>query len=154
VFADATYVCFQVVKPTVVTDASDKQQQSLGFNEKPFSCSYCAKTFVQRHHALRHEMIHTGVKPYPCPVCTMQFSDTSTLRQHMRIHTGETPYRCDECGKSFRWRNSFRAHSCIRPKPGERRSEICSQGTAHQYRQRMFQAYCYEAWCAFWMSIS
>lgn len=132
----------------VAKTAKDKQQHSRDSNEKRFSCTFCNKTFVQRHHALRHEMIHTGVKPYPCPVCTMQFSDTSTLRQHMRIHTGETPYRCDECGKSFRWRNSFRAHSCTRSK---HQSVAGSADTQHERERlrgrirRKSKAYSYEA---------
>ncbi|PSN44162.1 hypothetical protein C0J52_17428, partial [Blattella germanica] len=91
--------------------------------EKPFSCPECGKTFAQRAHLARHELVHTGERPYGCSMCGKAFADSSTLTTHMRIHTGERPFVCDICGKAFAGRSDLRKHAIIHT---GRRPYVCS----------------------------
>ena len=71
------------------------------FQEKPFSCSECDKSFVKAYNLKEHVRCHTGEKPYGCTECETRFASSSNLKVHMRTHTGEKPYQCMTCGKSF-----------------------------------------------------
>ncbi|XP_069696363.1 zinc finger protein 732-like isoform X2 [Periplaneta americana] len=91
--------------------------------ERPFSCPECGKTFAQRAHLARHELVHTGERPYGCSICGKAFADSSTLTTHMRTHTGERPFVCDICGKAFAGRSDLRKHAIIHT---GRRPYVCS----------------------------
>ncbi|XP_021927842.1 zinc finger protein 483-like isoform X4 [Zootermopsis nevadensis] len=95
----------------------------VGSERRPFSCPDCGKTFAQRAHLARHELVHTGERPFGCSICGKAFADSSTLTTHMRIHTGERPFMCDACGKAFAGRSDLRKHAIIHT---GRRPYVCS----------------------------
>ena len=49
--------------------------------EKPYVCSFCAKT-------------HTGEKPFACSFFDKTFAQNSKMKIRKRNHTGEKPYSC------------------------------------------------------------
>ena len=57
--------------------------------EKPYTCTYCDKSFNILSDKTRHERIHTGEKPYTCTYCDKSFSQLSTKTRHEKIHKRE-----------------------------------------------------------------
>uniref|UniRef100_A0A8C6T5W9 C2H2-type domain-containing protein n=1 Tax=Neogobius melanostomus TaxID=47308 RepID=A0A8C6T5W9_9GOBI len=45
--------------------------------EKPFSCSYCEKTFSLK---MKHKRTHTGERPYSCQICEKNTLKHPTLK--------------------------------------------------------------------------
>lgn len=41
--------------------------------DKPFTCEICGRSFSQKNHLKRHNMIHTGERPFPCEICGRSF---------------------------------------------------------------------------------
>ncbi|KAI9475487.1 MAG: hypothetical protein EXX96DRAFT_469853, partial [Benjaminiella poitrasii] len=50
--------------------------------DRPFSCSFCHRSFTRKHDLQRHVRVHTGDKPYCCPCCLKAFSRTDALKRH------------------------------------------------------------------------
>ena len=76
---------------------------------KPFSCSYCDKTFKDKHKKKIHEMTHTGEKPYKCPICEYKCSTSYSLKIHQRNHTGDM-FSCSKCDKKFPVKSKMAVH--------------------------------------------
>ena len=53
-------------------------------DEKPFSCSFCQKSFSKKITLQIHERIHTGEKPYSCDTCEKRFARSFELTRHKR----------------------------------------------------------------------
>lgn len=49
-------------------------------------------------------------KPFACTQCGNSFIQKGNLNDHMRIHTGENPSACTQCGKRFRRINQLQNH--------------------------------------------
>ncbi|XP_075436566.1 uncharacterized protein LOC142473258 [Ascaphus truei] len=108
---------------TATQDATERDSR--------FMCPECGKSFVQKPHLLRHEMVYTGEKPFSCAECSKNFSRKQHLFSHQRLHLDNQPcsdedlappvgdgdpaqnpaspppakdlrpFQCTECGRSF-----------------------------------------------------
>ncbi|XP_053688875.1 zinc finger protein 665-like [Sabethes cyaneus] len=68
--------------------------------ERPFNCSYCAKTYMTNGNLQEHiRMVHTGVK-FPCKECGVELSTKSSWKRHMKGHT-EEGFCCHLCTEKF-----------------------------------------------------
>ncbi len=86
--------------------------------EKPYSCTYCEKSFAVKCDLTSHLRTHTGEKPYSCTYCEKSFAQNSSLTKHERTHTGEKPYSCTYCEKSFARKSALTKH--LRTHTGEK----------------------------------
>ncbi|CAL4245862.1 unnamed protein product [Meganyctiphanes norvegica] len=78
--------------------------------DKPFQCSQCDKAFSYNSKLIEHQRIHSGEKPYQCSQCDKAFSRNSNLMYHLRIHTGDKPYQCSQCNKAFSQNSNLIKH--------------------------------------------
>ncbi|XP_051926513.1 gastrula zinc finger protein xFG20-1-like [Hippocampus zosterae] len=81
-----------------------------GGNGRPYTCPYCAKSFIYPSHQRRHLLRHTGVRLHPCQFCDKSFLTPLELTVHTRTHTGERPFGWTQCGKHFACNGNLRAH--------------------------------------------
>ena len=70
-------------------------------SEKPYQCTECNSTFIQKGELKRHSRVHTGEKPYQCTECFKSFTLKVLLDRHSKTRTGEKPYQCSACDKAF-----------------------------------------------------
>ena len=62
--------------------------------DKPYQCTTCNMSFLNKRDLLKHKMTHTGKKPFQCCSCDKCFSYNNNLFIHMRTHRGEKPFQC------------------------------------------------------------
>lgn len=95
--------------------------------EKPFSCRYCSKSFVQKYNLQIHERIHTKYKPFQCEICSKQFSALGNFQAHLKIHTGVRDYHCQVCQKSFYTGGDLTKHMVTHTGIRSHHCDVCSR---------------------------
>merc|ERR1719445_1207112 len=59
----------------------------IGANGKPsVKCPDCGKVLADPSSLYRHRKIHTGEKPHTCPFCRKDFIQRYNMKQHIKTH--------------------------------------------------------------------
>lgn len=97
-----------------------KRHQRVHSGEKPYKCSKCPRSFIEKSKLDQHELLpHDGSKPkggplekrHECDKCDKKFVSLWKLKRHALFHTGERPYQCEQCGKGFVEKNKLMLHT-------------------------------------------
>ncbi|XP_069753407.1 zinc finger and BTB domain-containing protein 38 isoform X2 [Narcine bancroftii] len=78
--------------------------------EQPFYCETCGCRFPVQGNLHKHECFNLGMKEFVCEYCDRAFTLSETLKKHERIHTGEKRYCCIFCPKRFLYLTSKKKH--------------------------------------------
>ncbi|XP_059053124.1 gastrula zinc finger protein XlCGF57.1-like [Achroia grisella] len=129
-------------------------------NEKPYKCTLCDKSFIQRSQLQRHLEKHVGNR---CSVCDCNFNTKSGLLIHIREHEGlqklicpfgdcnykkvfsneqslnahikthldEKSYACEVCGKQFHTEVNMQRHVSTHRLDRPRRCMYCVKARAY-----------------------
>lgn len=122
---------------------------------RPFTCTFCTKTYSRLRILIMHEWKHTGHLPFQCTLCSKRFRNDSDLISHERVHTRERPYLCAECGKTFaHWSNMLRhrklihsefqneRHSCSECQKSFKLKEALKKHQRTKHRNELFRQQC------------
>ena len=66
-----------------IKEEKGEAKDNAGGGSKKHKCDTCSKSFDQRHHLVRHQMIHSGIK-FPCFGCSSQFTRKDKLNKHVK----------------------------------------------------------------------
>jgi len=80
------------------------------YDNKPFKCDLCPKSFISFVSIRNHMYKHTSVKKFYCDVCGRGYNDSRHLREHKLGHTNPLAYRCDLCPKGYERKQALEAH--------------------------------------------
>ena len=82
--------------------------------EKPFKCTACNSSFVQKYEMKVHiAAVHEGKKPFKCKICDKGFARKAELKAHIvKVH------------KKYYWEIHMKA--CKSPIPKEDEHKKCS----------------------------
>lgn len=101
----------------------------------PLSCSFCPKSFKDKHKLKQHLDMHNNIKSYKCPEpgCDHTTTWKHNLSRHMKIHTGERPHTCPVCKKAFRQSTHLKKHLATSSNCRYFECEECGYGTSHKF---------------------
>ncbi|XP_071959196.1 uncharacterized protein [Antedon mediterranea] len=84
--------------------------------EKPYKCSDCEYAAVDRGSLTKHLRIHSNERPYKCQICDYASRNSSQLVVHLRTHTGDTPFHCQTCNAKFKINSDLNRHMRVHTK--------------------------------------
>lgn len=77
---------------------------------KPFTCTFCNKSFCGKIRLLEHLKTHSENNSCFCSYCGKKYANKVCLKMHVRRHTGEYPYKCNICFEKFRSSSIMKTH--------------------------------------------
>ncbi|XP_069092983.1 putative zinc finger protein 735 isoform X2 [Pleurodeles waltl] len=89
------------------------KKKHTDWEERPYKCTECGKSFRKSQTLMIHQRVHTGEKPYPCSKCGKHFRQLAHLVKHQRMHLGEKPYICNICERRFIDSSHLKRHQKI-----------------------------------------
>ena len=93
--------------------------------DKPYQCTPCIMSFLNKSDLLKHKMTHTEKKPFQCCSFDKCFSYNSNLFIRMRTHRGEKPFKCRFYDKAISNKNNIsKFHMAVHS--GEKTSQCIS----------------------------
>ena len=87
--------------------------------EKPYSCTYCEKSFNRKNNLNVHKKRHLGEdmrrdRKHVCNICEKSFTTVQLLQQHLRVgvynNTRKLTYKCNQCNQSFSGKCNLNIH--------------------------------------------
>ncbi len=76
--------------------------KGLHLADKPYTCSVCKYSSVERSNRVEQMLLHTGEKPYKCTLCDYATGHNSNFYRHMRKdHPSARQFKCTVCGDGF-----------------------------------------------------
>ena len=130
----------------------DRHVQHRHSDDRPQTCEYCGRGFVDRRSLKAHIFIHTRQSDIVCDICKRMFGTRSCLNKHIRIQHkgerklcpicgkhiagalsshlkshGEKRYKCTQCDKVYAWPQGLKEH--LRTHSGDKpyHCEICNK---------------------------
>lgn len=100
----------------------DVHVNAVHYNQRPYSCVLCNKTFKTKGSHDAHMVVHTDTRNYQCPHCDKKCRKRYDLTLHIRTHTGEKPFKCSVCGRGFVQMCDTRKHEMLHFKRGKKKN--------------------------------
>ncbi|XP_020504248.1 oocyte zinc finger protein XlCOF22 [Labrus bergylta] len=115
---DTVFTCYQCDKSFPSSEMLSEHQVSHSTEEKPFSCTYCKKTFLTYTEVNKHRRHDCIGRKFPCRDCGALFQSTSRLRYHRiaehpkgsLIADDVNTYQCCKCSCGFQTEKELLQH--------------------------------------------
>lgn len=105
------FVCEECQRPFAHQDYLNCHIRRKHTKVKPYSCTYCSKTFAFHHDMNLHMTVHTGNKKHVCQICQASFTKAWSLKQHMHQHEITPPQlNCSICNFSTTSKLQYNKH--------------------------------------------
>lgn len=129
---DKRFVCDICHKRFAQKSQLDVHVNAVHYNQRPYSCVLCNKSFKTKGSHDAHMIVHTDTRNYQCPHCDKKCRKRYDLTLHIRTHTGEKPFKCSVCGRGFVQMCDTRKHEMLHFRPGKRKNLFFVETTVQE----------------------